>query len=81
MLDFRTCLFITPEKYKTPYENNKLKIIAPTWNDEFELPDGSCSASDIQDYIKYIIKKHEKLPTNPPIQACNEKFFRAGNVL
>ena len=23
--------------------------------------------SDIQDYIDYIIKKHETLPTNPPI--------------
>ena len=35
--------------------NNKLKIIAPTWNDEFELPDGSYSASDIQHYIEFII--------------------------
>ena len=48
------------------YKNNILKI-APTWNDEFELPDGSYSVSDIQDYIKYIIKKYETLPTNPPI--------------
>ena len=23
------------------YKNNKLKIIAPTWNDEFKLHDGS----------------------------------------
>ena len=42
------------------YKNNKLKIIAPTSNDEFELPDGSYSVSDIQDYIKYILKKHER---------------------
>ena len=27
--------------------NNKFKISAPTWNDEFELPDGSYSVSDI----------------------------------
>ena len=33
-------------------KNNKLRIIAPTWNDEFELPDGSYSVSDIQDYIE-----------------------------
>ena len=33
-----------------------IKIIAPTWNDEFELSDGSCSVSDIQGYIKFIIK-------------------------
>ena len=48
-------------------KNNKLKIIAPTWNDEFELPDGSCSVSDIQDYIEYIIRKRETLTTIPPI--------------
>ena len=41
--------------------------MAPTWNDEFELPDGSYSVSDIQDYIEYIIKKHETLTKNPPI--------------
>ena len=38
------------------YGNNKLKIMAPTWNDEFELPDGSYSVSDIQNYIECIIK-------------------------
>ena len=38
------------------YKNNKLKITAPTWNDEFKLPDGSYSVSDIQDYIEFIIK-------------------------
>ena len=38
------------------YNDNKLKIIASTWNDDFELTDGSYSASDIQDYIKYLIK-------------------------
>ena len=37
---------------KSSYNNNKFKISAPTWNDEFELPDGSCSVSDIQDYLK-----------------------------
>ena len=29
------------------YKNNKLKIIAPTWNDKFDLPDGSSSLSEI----------------------------------
>ena len=33
------------------YKNNKIKIIAPTWNNEFELPDSSYSVSKIQDYI------------------------------
>ena len=40
------------------YKNIKLKIIAPKWNDEFELPDGSYFGSDIQEYIEYIIKLH-----------------------
>ena len=39
-------------------KNNKFKIIVPTWNDEFELPDGSHSVSDIQEYVECIIKKH-----------------------
>ena len=50
---FKTQLFITPRKQ---YKNSKLKIIAPTWNDEFVLPDGSYFVPDIQDYIEYLIK-------------------------
>ena len=41
------------------YENNKFKISAPTWNEEFELPDGSYSVLDIQNYVEYILKKHQ----------------------
>ena len=40
------------------FKINKLDIIAPKWNDEFKLPDGFCSMSDIEDYMEYIIKKH-----------------------
>ena len=39
--------------------NNKLKMIAPTWNDKCQLPGGSYSVSDMQCYIKYIIKKQK----------------------
>ena len=42
--------------------NNKLKIIAAAWNDEFGLPDGSYSESDIQDYVEYNIKNHVQYP-------------------
>ena len=45
---------------KISYNNNKFKISAPTWSDEFELPDGSCSVSDIEDYFEYILKKHSE---------------------
>ena len=55
------------ERYKKQCKKNKLKIVAPTWNDEFELPGGSYSVSDIQDYIDYIIKKDETLTTIPPV--------------
>ena len=37
------------------YKNKKRKIIVPTWNDKFELPDGSYSVLDIENYIEYII--------------------------
>ena len=55
------------ENIRKQYKNNELKIIAPVWNDEFELTDGSYSVSDIQDYIEYIIKEHEKWTTITPI--------------
>ena len=48
------------EKTKNSYNNNKFKISAPTWNDKFELLDGSYSVSDIQDYFEYIKKKQRK---------------------
>ena len=44
------------EKYKKLYKNNKFRISAPTWNKEFELPDGSLSVLDIQSYFEYIFK-------------------------
>ena len=50
--------FIHGKMQKKSYKNNKFKISAPTWNGEFELPDGSYSISDIQDYFEYILKKH-----------------------
>ena len=51
-------IYYTWKNMKSTYNNNKFKISAPTWNDEFELPDGSYSISDIQDYFEYILKKH-----------------------
>ena len=60
-------MYYTCKNIKKQYKNNTLKIIAPTKDDEFELPDDFYSVSDIQDYIKYIIKKYKKLTTIPPI--------------
>ena len=42
-------IYDTWKNIKKSYKNNKFKISAPTWNEEFELPDGSYSISDIQD--------------------------------
>ena len=55
------------ENIKKSYKNNRFKISAPAWNEEFELPDRSYSVSDIQDCFKYILKRHKKVTDNPPI--------------
>ena len=47
-------IYYTCRNIKSSYNNNKFKKSAPTWNDKFELPDGSYSVSDIQDYFEYI---------------------------
>ena len=66
-------IYYTWKNIKKSY-NNKFKISAPTWNQEFELPDGSYSVSDIQDYFEYIIKKHETGTDNPSIMIYQNKI-------
>ena len=39
-------IYYTWKNIKSEYNNNKFKISAPTWNDTFDLPDGSYSVSD-----------------------------------
>ena len=65
-------IYYTWKNIKTEYNNNKFKISAPTWNDTFDLPDGSNSISDIEDY--FIIKKHETLTQNQQIQIYPNKI-------
>ena len=60
-------IYYTWKNVKSTYNNNKFKISAPTWNQTFDLPDGSYNISEIQDYIEYIIKKHETIGENAPI--------------
>ena len=60
-------IYYTWKNIKSVYNKNKFKISAPTWNDEFNLPDGSYSISDIQDYFENIIKKHETIEDNLPV--------------
>ena len=62
-------IYYTWQNIKNPYKNSEFKISAPTWNDKFELPHGSYSVSDIQDYFEYILKKHgEDYNDNPSIR-------------
>ena len=67
-------IYYTQKNIKKEYNNNKFKISAPTWNETFDLPDGSYSIADIQDYFEFIIKKHETLTENPPIQIYPNKI-------
>ena len=62
-------IYYTSKNVKLIYNNNKLKISAPTWNETFDLPDGSYNISQIQDSIEYIIKKHTPILkySNTPI--------------
>ena len=57
-------IYYTWQNIKSEYNNNKFKILAPTWNDTFDLLDGSSSICDIQDYFEFIIKKHEIFTEN-----------------
>ena len=66
-------IYYTWRNIKSSYKNNKFKISAPTWSDEFELPDGSYSISDIQDYFEYIFKKHSESVDDPPIEVFVSK--------
>ena len=57
-------IYYTWKNIKSSYNNNKFKISAPTWNDQFTLPDRSYLVSDIQDYFEYILKKHREKINN-----------------
>ena len=67
-------IYYTWKNIKKSYKNNKFKISVPTWNEEFELSHGSYSISDIQDYFKYILKKHREKTANPSIRIYINKI-------
>ena len=61
-------IYYTRKNIKSSYKNNKFKISATTWKNEFELPDGSYLVSDIQDYFEWILKKHNDNIDYPSIK-------------
>ena len=67
-------IYLTWKYIKKSYKNNKFQILAPTWNEKFELPNGSYSVSDIQDYSEYILKKHETVTDNRSIRIYVSKI-------
>ena len=66
-------IYYTWKNVKTSYNDTKFKISAPTCSEEFELPDGSYSVSDIQDYFEYNLKKHSE-SNNPSIRIYVNKI-------
>ena len=67
-------IYYTWKNIKSKYSNNKFKISAPTWNETFDLPGGSYSISDIQDYFEFIMKKHVILNDNSSIKIYSNKI-------
>ena len=67
-------IYYTWKSVKSIYNNNKFKISAPTWNDTFDLRDGSYNIPVIQNYIEYIIKKHETIAETAPILTYANKI-------
>ena len=67
-------IYYTWRNIKSSCSNKTFKIFAPTWNDKFELPDGSYSVSDIQDYFEYILKKHGEDIDKPSVQIYVNKI-------
>ena len=66
-------IYYTQKNMKSAYNNSNFKISAPTWNDTFDLPDGSYYIAEIQDYFEFIIKKLETLTETPPVQIYSNK--------
>ena len=61
-------IYYTCKNIRSSYNNNEFKISAPKWNDKFELPDGSYSVSNIQDYFEHVLKKHGENTNNPSVK-------------
>ena len=66
-------IYYTWRNIKSAYNKNKCKVSDPTWNDEFDLLNGSHTVSDIQDYFQYVIEKHETIANISPVQIYPNK--------
>ena len=68
-------IYYTWKIIKSEYDNNKFNITAPTWDENFDLPDGSYNVQQIQNYFQFIIKKHETIADeNSPMKIYVNKI-------
>ena len=67
-------IYYTWKNIKSEYNIKKFKISAPTWNETFDVPDGSYTIDDIQDYFEFIMEKHAILNDNPSIKIYSNKI-------
>ena len=67
-------IYYTWKNIKSIYNTNKFEISVPTWNDKFELSDGSYSVSDIHDYFEFILKKPGENINEPSVQIYVNKI-------
>ena len=66
-------IYYAGKNIKSEHNNNKFEISAPIWDDSFDLPDGSYSIANIQDYFEFNNKKYEPLNENAPIHIYPNK--------
>ena len=73
-------IYLLQKSMKNSYKNNKIKMSAPTWIKELELPDILItwyrwySVSNIQNYFEYVIRKHKTFTDNPPVITYVDKI-------
>ena len=68
-------IYYTWKNIKSEYNNNKLKISSPAWNEIFTLDDGSYNIQKIQNYFEYVVKKHEDITNEDfPTRVCVNKM-------
>lgn len=59
--------YYTWKNIKDLHRNNRFKIAGKTVDEEFELPGESYCKSDIENYFKYVIRRHEILADKSPV--------------
>ena len=67
-------IYYTWKNIKSSYSKNKFKISAATWNNKFELLDGSYSVSNIQDYFQFVLKGHGESIDKPSVKSYINKI-------